>query len=107
MTQLPTQTNRKVSSFSKLELAYWNYLCRLQTRQQAQSLQTGKECEYEELRFRRGSPLACRVMGITCSSLQKQVPGDPMLSVNLRLDYFSFCSFPMSVSKDKIIEASI
>ena len=40
----------------------------MQTGQQAESLQTGKECEYEELRFRRSSPLACRVMGIECSS---------------------------------------
>ena len=35
---------------------------------QAESLQTGKECEYEGLRFIRGSPLPCRVMGIVCSS---------------------------------------
>ena len=34
----------------------------MQTRQQAELLQTGKE--YEELRFRRGSPLACRVMAL-------------------------------------------
>ena len=40
----------------------------LQTRQQAESLQAGKECEYEELRFRRGSPLAHGVMGIASSS---------------------------------------
>ena len=26
-----------------------------------------KKCEYEELRFRRGSPLACGVMGIASS----------------------------------------
>ena len=31
---------------------------------QAESLRTGKECECEELRFRKGSPLACGVMGI-------------------------------------------
>ena len=43
---------------------------RLQTRlrQQAESLQTGKECVYHELRFRRGSSLAYSVMGIACSS---------------------------------------
>ena len=34
----------------------------LQTRQQAQSLQTGKEYENEELRFRRVSRLACGLM---------------------------------------------
>ena len=33
---------------------------RLQTKQHAESLLTGKECEYEELRFRRGSPLVIR-----------------------------------------------
>ena len=43
----------------------------LQTRKQAKSLQTGKECECEELHFRRGSPLACGIMGITCSSYHK------------------------------------
>ena len=37
-------------------------------RQRVESLQTGKECEYEELRFRKGSPLACGVLGIACSS---------------------------------------
>ena len=40
----------------------------MQTGQQAESLQTGKECEYEKLRFRRCSPLVCRIMGIECSS---------------------------------------
>ena len=30
----------------------------------AESLRTGKECECEELRFRKGSPLACGVIGI-------------------------------------------
>ena len=44
------------------------YHCRLQTRQQAESLRTGKECECEELRFRRGSLLACGVIGIACCS---------------------------------------
>ena len=72
MTQLPTQTHRYVSSFSKLELALEVRALpshrRLQTRQQEESLQTGKECEYEELRFRSCSPLACRVIGIACSS---------------------------------------
>ena len=40
----------------------------MQTRKLAETLQTGKECEYEELCFRRGLPLACVVMGIACSS---------------------------------------
>ena len=35
--------------------------------QKTSTLQTGKECEYEELHFRRGSSLACGVMGIACS----------------------------------------
>ena len=55
-------------------LVNWNYPWKLehyrsllQTRQQAESLQTGKEYEGAPL-FRRGSPLACGVMGITCSS---------------------------------------
>ena len=56
-------------------LVNWNYPWKqehyhrcLQYSKQAESLQTGKECEYEELHFRRGLPLACRVMDIACSS---------------------------------------
>ena len=30
----------------------------------------GPECEYEKFHFRRGSPLACGVMGSACSSSQ-------------------------------------
>ena len=34
--------------------------------------QTGKECECEELRLRRSSPLVCEVMGFAaCSSWMK------------------------------------
>ena len=61
-----THTNASVvSSFSKLELALQVRVLPspfVDTRQQAKLLQTGKE--YEELYFRRGSPLACRVMRI-------------------------------------------
>ena len=68
-----TCTNKSVSivTFSELELAlevsalpspFADHTTR-------ESLQTGKECEYEELRFRRGSPLACGIMGSVCSSL--------------------------------------
>ena len=88
MTQLPAQTYRLVLPFSKLELALEvrtlpSCHC-LQTRQLAELLQTGKECEYEELRFRRGSPLACGVMGIACSSCQHYL--------------LSYCIFPQAVS---------
>ena len=56
---------------SKLELALevralTIAVCR--TRQQADLLQTGKEWNMRELRFRRGSPLACGVMGIVSSN---------------------------------------
>ena len=52
---------------SKLELALEGRAL-FADQQQADSLQTGKECECKELRFRRGSPLACGVMGIAWSS---------------------------------------
>ena len=52
----------------KLALEVRALQCHLQTRQHAESLRTGKECEREELCFRRGSPLACEVMGIACSN---------------------------------------
>ena len=68
MTQLPA---KRIGKYR--HLVNWNYItleerallsCRcLQIRQQAESLQTGNESIYEELRFRRGSPLACGVMG--------------------------------------------
>ena len=64
-----TCTNGSVSiSFSKLELALevkctTAAVCRPDNKQNRCKL--GK---YEELHFRSGSPLVCRVMGIACSS---------------------------------------
>ena len=85
-----TRTNSSVSVviISKLELASEvrplpSRHC-LQTRQLAELLQTGKECEYDELHFRRGSPLACWVMGIACSSCQHYL--------------LSYCIIPQTVS---------
>ena len=49
-----------------------HYHCRLQTRQQEESLRTGKECECEELRFKRGSPLACAVMHALVTRVRKR-----------------------------------
>ena len=63
-----TRTNETVSI--KLELALEvRALPSLFTDQTTESLQNGNECEHEELHFRRGSPLACRVMDIACFSL--------------------------------------
>ena len=42
--------------------------CHWQTRQQVESLQNGEECECEELRLRRGSPLVGGVMCFVNSS---------------------------------------
>ena len=86
-----TRTNESVSYLVKLNLALEvleHYRCRLQTRQQAESLQTGKECEYEELCFRRGSPLACGVMGIARSSYSKCLLGS---NVHAHLFYNAEC----------------
>ena len=46
-TFMVAHTHRQVSSFSKLTLEE-HYHRHSQTRQQAESLQTGKECECEE-----------------------------------------------------------
>ena len=58
-------------------LVNWNYPCKyehdhlhLQTKQHTESLQTGKECEYEELRFRRGLPLVVQASRYLNSKLK-------------------------------------
>ena len=70
MTQL--RSHKLIDKYRCLANLSWNYSwkyehcrctsCRIY-RQLAESLQTGKECEYKELHFRRASPLACGVMG--------------------------------------------
>ena len=59
----------KVLSLNKLTLEL-----ALEVRALPSSLE---ECECVELHFRRGVPLACRVMGIACYSLPPVVPPVP------------------------------
>ena len=69
-TLSPSSKNGKGSATPDyLELALDEHYHRhWQTRQQNRC-KTGEECECEELRFRRGSPLACRVMCFASYSL--------------------------------------